>query len=199
MALGGPLGPGFGSGNAYPLYADNSIRYGAIDAVVPVLLATLTASNSAILEFKSLIDTTKWKTYFFTGRDIMPATNNVALQFQVSDDNGATYKSGAGQYGVMFSSSTASNTVNNGGSANAFGYCMTVNTANVSYGNSFSHTITLSSGLFDMGGTCIQYTGSTTSGGSITNRAVYPNVNAFKIYMTSGNISTGTFQLWGLA
>jgi len=63
-----------------------------------VLISTTTASNDASIEFTSGIDST-YKGYALMVWDTVPATDNTYLQLHVSTNGGSTWESGASDYG----------------------------------------------------------------------------------------------------
>lgn len=86
--------------------------YGSVRTPALALIASATAANSASLTFTSGIgdDYDEYELHF---SDLIPATDGSSLGIQVSEDGGATYKSGATDYRVAinaFSSAAVAST-----------------------------------------------------------------------------------------
>lgn len=64
------------------------------------LISTLTASSSAQLDFTAF-DSSKYSNYIFMFEKIVPASSDVQFGARISTDAGATYKSGASDYGYQ--------------------------------------------------------------------------------------------------
>jgi hypothetical protein len=168
-----------------------------------VLLSSQTASSNASIAFTSVI-TANFSTYLVKIRDMVPQTNSTALWLTFSTDNGATYLSANYKYGGFFNNDAAatgtsgssnsaaqivlfgaiaSNVSSSGWSADVMLYDMNasatclpkVSTNIVYYSSAPNANITRSSGM--------------NTAGLIT---------AVKFAMSSGNIVSGTFRIYGL-
>jgi hypothetical protein len=165
-----------------------------------VLLTSITASSSGTISFTSFVNAAYDK-YILRIENIIPATNNTSLKMLFSTDNGATYlgsnyawsqgynTSGA-VAGANGSSSDSSfqiqDAMNNGKSANFEIEFYDLNDAtNLPMYNSQGF-------IFDNGGTV----GSSLRGGG--GFASATQVNAIRLQMSSGNITSGTFKLYGV-
>ena len=85
------------------------------DATNLVLLSSATASSGdAEIEFTNLNPST-YNTIMLIGYNLLPVTDAVNLRIRGSDDNGATYKSGASDYGFLHDVRRVGNTVSEGG------------------------------------------------------------------------------------
>lgn len=166
-----------------------------------ILIQTQTASNSASLAFTTGITTT-YNTYVLVVDNYVPATNTTNLLLQISTNGGSSYINSGYQTGVTYFQYN-STTVNNANSTTSFLlnssipsttdgcsgvyflYGFTANTANVrpSYGAS-------------LGGRTGGAVGMALAGGNYA--AASTLVNAFQIISSSGNLSTGTFTLYGI-
>ena len=162
------------------------------------LLQTQTASNSASIVFTSKISAT-YLNYLLVWSNVVPVTSGANLSMQLSTDNGGTYLS------TNYQSGTTTNTYNSTTLAN----------------NNSTNSITLSNSMgsttnFGCSGNLIMYPSQTAIGfmmtgqcTSLSNNTLQNNVlfafnssttvNAFKIDMSSGNINTGTFSLYGIS
>nr|CAB4126324.1 hypothetical protein UFOVP88_5 [uncultured Caudovirales phage] len=168
-----------------------------------VLLSTQTASSSASINFTSFLNAayTSYKVKF---TKVLPATNSQNFYMQVSTNNGSSYLSTAiygGAYGYCTPSGSAwaINIVFN--NADQFTVIDSIpNTA----GSSFSgemNIYNLNEGTEYMGYTNTMYFNS--AGTSYTKIGVaglnaQETVNALKFYFASGNIASGTIELYGV-
>jgi len=173
----------------------------ALPTFLPVsgmtLISTKTANNSASIAFTDLVTN---GTYLILMSAVIPATNAVDFLLTYSNDNGGTYASSG--YNFRLSSY-----IYNSNSLNNF-----LSTANAIIGKRLSNANTFS-GYVNLG-----YTGNTKTTG-VQGQAVWQDttlgtvfaflgnyigngvngLNAIKLAMSSGNISTGTFSLYGVA
>lgn len=171
-----------------------------------VQISTATAAGDSEITFTGLNAT--YIDYFVVISDMVPATDGTRLQFQVSIDNGSTYRSTAGDYQhTQLTHNSADTTV-------------TVNQGN----NQTVIILTLSGGMGNVGNEAlsgrvnIHNPNSTTEVTKVTSDVVYhdasadffhciggsvykgttDNVDAIRFFMNSGNISTGIFTLYGV-
>lgn len=167
--------------------------------------SAVVTSAVAVVDFTSSSINNIYDDYLVTLTDIMPLTDNVQLLFRVSQDNGSTFKAGANDYSwAHFQTDNAASTVPSG-AANAtavqVGFSLS-NTMPRNYGGelkfwnpagivrnkmiSFYYTSVPSSGLmfFVNGGGMFQLNTSA--------------VNGIRFLMSSGNISSGIFSLYGM-
>ena len=168
-----------------------------------VLLDKQEASNSATIDFESLLDST-YLAFKVVMVDVVPATDNVILQFRTSTDNGATYDSTANDYfyaqARIPSDSTLAESVTETASVISL-----VNTVGSAAGEGISGELTLSNpagtALFkrlrwsfdaiDSGGSVMPQWGAGA-------RMATADVDAIRFLFSSGNIESGTFLLFGL-
>jgi hypothetical protein len=168
-------------------------------------LATLTASNSATLAFTALFSATYSK-YLFKFTNIVPVTNNVILYCVLGYGAGPTYVV-AGYNWNTFNPIAASLTdpynandsqiilTNNGGT---YGIA---NTAGAGYCGEISIYGTNGAAGFVNGSGVASYMSASTyvvscfSGFYLPTSQTYTSI---KFYMSSGNISSGTIDVYGL-
>jgi len=167
------------------------------------LISTTVASSSATVDFTGL--TSAYKNYVVIVTNAVPATNNAALVFRTSTNNGSSYDSGANNY---YSSHTnfGDTTWNYGqtsddrfyinfygqdNTASYGGQSFTMTIANPSASNrtqwyliGFENGYSASQGAFVGGGYRVATTGA---------------VNAIRFFFGSGNIASGTFKLYGIS
>ena len=162
-------------------------------------LGTVTASNQATVVFTTLTGYTNYLVYW---NNLTPVTNAATLSLNVSTNGGSSYDSGS-NYDYAYTSGTSGGATGGGASAttsiglSALGIANTagsggsgkieiINPAGTSRTGVIGHHAFLDSasvyGCVNVSG---QYLSTTT-------------VNAIQFSMSSGNISTGTFNLYGI-
>lgn len=162
------------------------------------------ASSSATIEFTGLTGGTSYVGYCIQFANVAPATDSAQLIIRTSTDNGSTYDSGASDYAwaglqvntagtVSGTADTADNEIEigsqHGNAANedCSGLVYLFNPGQSKYLTVHSHM------MF-----------TNTNGGNIY-RQIYgkrlsaADVNAIQFRFSSGNIASGTFDLYGLA
>lgn len=169
-----------------------------------VLLSTQTASSSAQIDFTSVITST-YDTYMFVLQDIIPGTDAVSLYLRTSTDNGVSYDAGASDYttaGYTNHDGTASVTaLNSSGSS----FVLLGNALGNASGESYSGTVLLhnptGSATHRIGRYEAEYVTATPNLQIYTGsfrRATNADITAVRFLMSSGNIASGTFRLYGL-
>lgn len=178
-----------------------------------VLISTASASSSATIDFTGLTST--YKTYILVIEDLIPATNATTLYFRVGTGGTPTYQSGATDYAFVRGLSVspigafATNTFLGTGDGNE-SYILIgsnagmSNTANATYNgfiriydpaqSSVYHSIDYHCTYIDGTGSPYQLISQFGSGVYLSSTAV----TAVRILMNSGNITSGTFKLYGL-
>lgn len=166
-------------------------------------LSTQTASNSATIDFTSLMSST-YRYYKVFIHNLLPVTSGTVLYLRVSTDNGSTWKSGASDYyqhvstigsGAVGSENQGTDRVQwpatsypTGSGANDQARCeITILGA---------HTSTKTEFIMHgghRGSAAVQYWQETNGMYNATTE-----VDAIRFLMSSGNISTGTFSLYGI-
>lgn len=172
-----------------------------------VYLATQTASASATIDFTSSIDAT-YNEYEIHILNANPATDGVQLHMRTSTDGGSTFDSGATDYKyagqAYYTGATAnynstgaaqlvlSSTGRTMGNVSGEGYCGVVRLTQPS-----SATITR-----------VDWTGSYCGTAGASEHAVVhgsgrrdsaADVDAIRFLMSSGNIASGEFKLYGVS
>lgn len=168
------------------------------------LISTATASSSATIEFNNLTSTHFM--FLIVGYAVLAATNEVVFHFRTSTDNGVSFDSSAGNYAHI--SRVYENTSNNIESASATEIVITGGAANL-IGNVAAETLDFSCWLYNPSSTAytrINYGGAYRGSGSEKcaffgggQRASAADVDAIQFLMSSGNIASGTFKLYGLS
>jgi len=165
-----------------------------------VLIATKTASNSASIAFTTGITST-YNNYLLVLSSVLTATNSTTLLVQISTNGGSSYLSSGYSSGVN-SSAANSATLANGYSTS--GLLIVPSAANGSGAqtscNAWLNALTSGSGYPYVITNCFGNNGSGYTmgfgGGSYNTGST--TVNAIQIIAGSGNISSGTFSLYGI-
>jgi len=174
-----------------PITSDLGYRWRDNPSMVEI--AEVVISNDATIEFTDF-DASLFEDYHFKFRNVVPATNGVAINLRTSANSGISYDSGANDY-------------NNGSSGDLSYLGLTQNSTNVSnvanigfsseliiFGPSRSvHTMIASKGMY------YDYTffwlKQSDSEGFRDSAAA---VNAVQVYASTGNLSTGTITMYGI-
>lgn len=161
------------------------------------LLSSQSASASSSLSFNSVITST-YTNYILIFANVIPATAGAILNLTISNDNGSTYVTTNYQSGISslpYNSATVSN-INS--------------TSTIYLSAAIAGTVGCSGQAFltVVGGSPLTLTGDTTYYANTTNVISSANLNAtntsttmsaFKVLMSSGNITSGTFSLFGIS
>jgi hypothetical protein len=169
-----------------------------------VLLATVTASNSATVDFTGLSST--YTNYMVIFSNVYSQTNNVISQIRIGTGATPTYQSGASDYAWIRYFASPPNTVaatgsagdskilwgSNGGTSNSStktnnGTCLIINPSQ----SADYHQIIVDELFIDSAPGVFQqhmsgWYNSTTP------------ITAIRFFMSSGNITSGTFKLYGI-
>lgn len=169
-----------------------------------VLIQTQTANASTSIDFTSGIDST-YEEYVLVAKDVTPVTNATNLYMRISEDSGANWKAGASDYRYAIQHNNQAAVAGNLGStgttqmliANSLGSStpMSLDARIHIFSPSGSvknklfvgdYTYLPSDGVFQMGKIGAMYAGSVNA------------INGIRLLMSSGNISSGTFSLYGV-
>ncbi len=176
-------------------YIDNSNPYR--------LLSTQTVSNVSAVTFINL--PTAYTKFLVRWYNVVPATSGSNIQLQWSNNNGSSWI-GSGYYGIDFFSNSAgtfSTTVSNNASSLAISQAVIVLTNYSSSGEILFTNIGASQTIYPncYGRSTSLYNNTTTtktlnsmSGGSVNTAGC----NAFHLFFSSGNIASGTFELYAV-
>lgn len=176
---------------------------------VPVLLETKTASSSATIDFTSSnIDSTYGK-YEIRIKNLVPATDNTGLRMLTSADGGSTFDGGASDYKWAsmgaFSNAAGGNVGGDSDTHMELCYESTTNMIGTSTGEGCSGVVTIhdpsDATLYKKFEWDVAYITSgvlfvrLSGGGS---RVAVAAINDVQFSMSSGNIASGVFELWGI-
>ena len=169
-----------------------------------VLIDTKTASTSASVQFTTGI-TTKFTRYAFVFSNVTLATNQAGLLIQLSTNGGSSYLN-TGYISSVFGGSGAAGTA---GSTSTAGYLLSLSGANgypsnASFGQGSGIIYDLTTGGTPQmtAHTCHPNTGAANTlitNGCVANGPSATTANALQFIATSGNITTGTFSLYGIS
>lgn len=157
-----------------------------------VLLATATASNSATIDFTSGIDST-YDEYELHLINVVPSTDAVDFFLRTSANAGSSFDSGGSDYNSL------------GGGVNSLGYINRSSPLGNNTGECFSAVIN----IFDPANTTRykilginSYHYSAVPDPQALQQTVVRTstaiVNGIRLYMSSGNIASGKFKLYGV-
>lgn len=210
-----------GSGSGRPSWAtltqgtDCTITNGAGSVTVAfaaptggnfTLISSATASSSATISFTGLSST--YDSYVVMISKLAPATDSVILYMRTSTNNGSSYDSGASDYAWNSSGCSINNTWDPEGSTGDSKISLVGDQASEELGNAAGETCAGCVWIYKPSATeyCkikfdFCYHDITTNiagvyGGGV--RLTAADVDAIQFYMSSGNISTGDFRLYGL-
>ena len=165
-----------------------------------VFISTKTASSSATISFTDMVSKGAFPAYALVLQNVVPATNNTSFSAQVSSNGGSSYlnsgyatvSSSQSTLGISATTSTTSWLLVQADVANtaALGLSGTVYMYNVNSGVTPSFNGTLAYSSVSAG-----HTDTATTGGF---GPATTTVNAIQLLFSSGNISTGTFSLFGI-
>lgn len=167
-----------------------------------ILLATVTASSSATVDFTSNINST-YKVYLVELIDVVPVTNSVDLWLRVSED-GSTFVTTGYSWSGDWSSSTGSSNADGTGSDSKFKLNGTSdsisNTGSLNGWVKFYNPAGTSLSKFFLGQ--VGYSGAAIHDNHTWSGNYNNTTNAIvgiRFLMSTGNISSGTFKLYGLS
>ena len=179
----------------------------AIDELGPkILLETVTASADADVTFSSNIDTT-YNRYLVEIDGLLPATDASYLRMRTSTNGGVAYDSGASDYKSIRDGRRGSGAVDTEGGGDTDSMDLTVSEtvlSNVAAEAAFYEVEIMNPGdanthtHMKFNGRGINGSGNIfhIKGGGVRNAAAL--VDAIQFYMSAGNITSGTFRLYGL-
>ena len=170
-----------------------------------ILITAATAANSATVDFTSGINST-YDEYILEMVNVVPSTNSVQPNLRVSTDGGSTFDSGS-NYDIETTFVVNTNGGNGGNEALDRIYLYTATSSQL--GNATLKSFSCQVRIYNPADTsraktflgqsvCYdnsQHTGVNFFGGSYKVSAA---VNGLRVYMGSGNISSGNFYLYGV-
>lgn len=169
-----------------------------------VKISSSAASNDSSIDFTGLSST--YEMYVIVVTDVIPATDDVHLYLRTSTDGGSSYDSGASDYGFGVIMSASPNPVGTEDTAHS---AMQISRGGGSLGNDTGESGNFTIRLYNPSATTktfatweganLRANGSLIkfhTGGAVRESAA--DVDAIRFVMSSGNISSGTFTLYGV-
>jgi hypothetical protein len=163
-----------------------------------VLIQSQTASSSATISFTSGITST-YNNYVFYLSNVVPATNTAQLKLVFSINGGSSYITSSLGTGMNYwaYNSTTNNNVNASTSffispalSTTTGMSGIINCLDITSG-----TVPLQNSIMTLNSTALATTAFGVGGGFYFTTAT---INAFQFSMSSGNIASGVFTLFGV-
>jgi hypothetical protein len=187
------------SNSATHLATQQSIKAYADSVSDWVLISSATASASATISFTGLSST--YKHYVLTITDLIPATDNVILYLRTSTNGGSTYDSGASDYIWNTNVTTGAANFPAGATAAQIRLLDTVGNAAGEVANGVVWLHAPSTATKFMTNSHLSHFGASdffaeTLGNGVRNTAA--DVDAVQLLMSSGNITSGEFRLYGV-
>jgi len=169
------------------------------------LLQTATAATSAAIPLLTGITST-YDVYMITYSQVIPGSEPVRLDFQISQDGGATWKAGATDYkfGLRSYGSDASDVSTNGTGTGLYMTPATIG-SNANFG--ISGEIMIYGPSSAAGFKRVVFNNSHVNASQVVFRTVGSGmfelnstaINGFRLLMSGGNITSGKFALYGLS
>lgn len=164
------------------------------------LITTATASSSATVDLTGM---TGYTNYYILFYGLVPATNNTNLVMRVSTNNGSSYAAGASDYAAQVHIVTGTTNAAAAATSASF-YTVTEAVSNTSgsdgagrvaiFGPAGGFQTSFISEATHLENGDTQYRGFRASGRYKSSTTV----NAIRFLMSSGNITTGVFKLYGV-
>ena len=176
-----------------------------------VLLSTQDASTSATISFDNTLVTSTYKTYALRFLNVVPVDDGIYLRIKFSNDNGSTFSSfhTSGYDGSYTGASGAGSGYDTAADVVGQDYMNVAKNTSWDAGDSIGGTVWIQDPTNASFVTTYQFLTSNIShdgtpyvyslyGGGMWDATSGSNaVNYIQFFMSTGNISTGTFQLWG--
>jgi hypothetical protein len=166
-----------------------------------VLLSTQTASNSATIDFTSIANST-YSAYKIIADNIVCATNATILQMRISV--GGSFQTGSVYGHRQFRWVSGGSAASGSNSDTAMNITSSGDTMsnNSTYGNSFELTAFNQTQTSTYKRYIWNYTGLCSDQMNVSGGGYYLStsnaVDGFRFFMSSGNLVTGTFKLYGI-
>ena len=167
-------------------------------------IASTTISNDSEITFTSLNGST-YDMIVFIWTEVIVATDNNAMYLQTSTDGGSSYDSGAGEYEYVIHSVYGTTEQTSNSTAATFIRLVGANNIGNNTGESYNGTLYMAkpSGTLY---TCVGFDGFMVEEGTnvqVTKgagaRVSGADVDAVRFYSPSGNMTSGTIKLYGIA
>ena len=155
-----------------------------------VLLEPIVADDDASVEFTGFADDTLYSRYFIEFNGVYAAVNTASLRLTMSQDDGSTYLTSYRDSGTnSVSSVTIASAISDGAAASANGRVDIF-----SQDNAADYTAV----LYETVHFTTSVTGALSETRGKATALTVGVVDAFKIFCSSGNITAGTFRIFGV-
>lgn len=184
-----------------------SATAGVVSTSGLVKIASAAASNSTTIDFVNgtggvVLDGT-YRVYLVAISNVAPATDATNLYFRTSTNGGSSYDSGAGNYDYINVLDNSNNGTPGGSNSNSATQIIMTPTAGSDVGESLNGMVYVynPSGVhrtlinWQLAG--VNQNGNSFYSNGTGSRLAAADVDAIRFLMSSGNISSGTFQLYG--
>jgi len=165
------------------------------------ILSTQTASASATVDFTSLIDST-CKQYVVEIIELIPATDGAELYLRTSTNNGSSFDATASDYNYQLASHDGA--AYSGAGTNATFILIAEDILNTAAYGGYSGTVIINDPS-STNYTTTRFNGQKGAAGAgelnygIGSRLTSADVDAIQFLMSTGNIATGIFKLYGIS
>lgn len=169
------------------------------------LVASATASSSATIDFTGLSST--YDAYMIVLHNVQPATDGVIMYLRTSTNGGVSYDSGAANYAWASLGMNDGGTLDPEGSTGDTQISLAGDQASEELGNATNETLSGYIWVFKpstaaytkmyFAFTYTDLSGDQNSLHGSAARLAAADVDAIRIFMSSGNISIGNFRLYG--
>jgi hypothetical protein len=172
-------------------------------------LAAVTASSSATVNFDSTYITSTYDTYMIVMNSVLPSTNSVVMSIDASSNNGSSFPYGWTNTGTGFSSNgTAAQ--GTGGGQNKLNGGLTATATEQRFTNAAGKPFNCTMYLFKPSAAqYFQCTWNATWISDVSSALCWVGmsattnsstaINYIRFAMSSGNIASGTFRLYGIS
>jgi hypothetical protein len=173
--------------------------------ITELLIAEVTASNDATIEFTDDVDISRFKGFRVQLDNVLPVTDDVDLRCNISTDNGSTWIV-VNYEGKAYTERPATSDLSDGGITTYIGFNATTGAAGTHIGNTVGYSgVLIARDMSTTNRTFFKTDGGFTTSGGLNVGARSTHVydvaailNAFQFSYDSGNIASGTFKLYGL-
>lgn len=163
------------------------------------LIESKVASNSATIDFTS--QTNLYEAYMLVFQDAQPASAGSVLQLQMSNDGGSSWIATGYQAGCNTNPYNSATLTNSNSTTNWIlsGAIRATNGNDTANGELYVHKCNTGSKSWVTGKSSYSDNGTTNATmASFGGSSGSTGTNAFRVKMSSGNIATGTFTLYGV-
>jgi hypothetical protein len=165
-----------------------------------VFLYRTQANNSATVAFTNLSVANPYRMYLLCWRSVVPATNGTSLRLEMSNDNGATWITTQYQAGLIANAYDSTTTVNTNSTSAWLLSRNLSNAASQRFASGCAYMFLTEANYPYLSGHIDYYddAGGKNYFGRIGGIGGGTGAGAFRFLMSSGNISSGFFYIYGI-